>query len=214
MPKAVHPPVLLVAITGGSGAGKSWLANRLRAGLRGKAIHLSMDNFYRDRSGVPALRRAKINFDDPRAMDWREVERVTADLAQGRSSQAPIYDFKTHTRLSRSQVIEAKPVVIMEGLWLLRRRALRKMFSLRVFLYCPTRVRLRRRLTRDVATRDRSRKSIESQFRNTVEPMHQKYVDSQQQWADLVIHSGDTRSARLVLNRIRALRANQQHGID
>src|SRR6266478_8182760 len=53
----------LIAIAGGSGSGKTWLAEKLLAILRGKAAHLSLDDFYRDRSHLSPARRAKLNFD-------------------------------------------------------------------------------------------------------------------------------------------------------
>src|SRR5689334_19369399 len=45
---AVKP--LLVAIVGGSGSGKTWLAKKLQAALGDRAARLSLDDFYRDRS--------------------------------------------------------------------------------------------------------------------------------------------------------------------
>ena len=69
-------PPLLVAIVGGSGAGKSWLAERLHRRLGARAARLSLDDFYRDRSHLPPGRREKLNFDHPRSIDWRSAERV------------------------------------------------------------------------------------------------------------------------------------------
>ncbi len=70
-----HSP-RLVALVGGSGAGKSWLADRLQRALGTDAGRLSLDDFYYDRSHLPPKRRAHVNFDHPRAIDWRSVERA------------------------------------------------------------------------------------------------------------------------------------------
>jgi uridine kinase len=178
---------LLVAIVGGSGSGKSWLADKLQSALGRNAIRLSLDDFYRDRSHLSPAQRAKINFDNPAAIDWPAFQRVLDSCLRWRKAQVPCYDFKTHCRLARSQVLKPKPIMLVEGLWLLRSPRIRKHFGFRIFLDSPMHLRLRRRLDRDVANRGRSPKSVEDQFRKTVEPMHRRFVLPQMQWSDVVL---------------------------
>jgi uridine kinase len=178
---------LLVAIVGGSGSGKTWLADKLQAALGRKAGRLSLDDFYLDRSSLPLAQRAKINFDHPRAIDWAGVERVLRDCRAGKPSQVPCYDFKTHARLRSTTLLRPTQVILVDGLWLLRSPSLRRRFGLRVFLECPASLRLRRRLARDVAARGRSRASVTSQFWKTVQPMHRKHVAPQACWANVIL---------------------------
>src|SRR5512140_3253218 len=89
---------LLVAIVGGSGSGKTWLARRLQRRLAPEAARVSLDDFYRDRSRLSPARRARLNFDHPRSIDWAEFERVLGRLSAGRSARVPRYDFRTHCR--------------------------------------------------------------------------------------------------------------------
>ena len=177
----------LVAIVGGSGSGKSWLASRLERALNPNAARLSLDDFYRDRSHLPPARRARINFDQPGAIDWDAVETAVQALARGRAARVPLYDFKTHSRLNGFKVVPAKRVVLMDGLWLLRRPSLRRLFGLGIFIECPTPTRLRRRLQRDRGSRGRTRASVLAQFWGTVEPMHDRYVAPQARYAEAVI---------------------------
>src|SRR5215471_9198106 len=97
-------PRLLVAIVGGSGSGKTWLAERLKTKLRGKAAHLSLDNFYRDRSHLSPSRRARVNFDNPASIDWQTLRRVLSAVLRSRRTRLPGYDFKTHCRTRRQRV--------------------------------------------------------------------------------------------------------------
>lgn len=184
--KSKTPP-LLVAIVGGSGAGKTWLAKKLQAALGRKAARVSLDDFYRDRSHMPLARRARINFDHPRAIDWVAAERVLRKYLIGHAVRLPGYDFGTHCRLARTKVLRSKPVLIVDGLWLFRRRSLRRLFDLRIFIDCPTRTRWGRRLARDLSSRGRNRASVYRQFWETVEPMHGRFVAPQQRWADVVL---------------------------
>jgi uridine kinase len=179
----------LIAIVGGSGAGKSWLADQLHR-IIGKGVsRLSLDDFYRDRSSLAPTRRDKINFDHPRAIDWPSVEQVLRDCQSGRPAHLPRYDFSTHTRSSHADLWQPTPLIIMDGLWLLHRPAVRRRFDFRIFIDCPARLRLRRRLERDATERGRTPASVRRQFSTTVAPMHQRYVEPQARWADVVLTS-------------------------
>jgi uridine kinase len=177
----------LIAIVGGSGAGKGWLAGRLRRLLGEQACHLSLDSFYRDRAHLAPRRRGSLNFDTPRAIDWDSAERTLRDCRAGRPTPVPRYDFTTHRRLPAAKLWKPKPLVLVEGLSLLVRPPVRRLFDLKIYLDCPSELRLGRRVTRDVAERGRSPGMVQRQFRDTVAPMHARYVEPQQQWADLIL---------------------------
>jgi uridine kinase len=178
---------VLIALVGGSGAGKSWLARQLQTTLKVPSARVSLDDFYRDQSHLPRPLRARVNFDHPRAIDWRLAEAMLRACRDGRAVQMPRYSFRTHTRLRKSQVLTPKPVILVDGLWLLWRERLRRLFDLRIFVHCPARLRLRRRLERDLAGRGRDESSVRRQFQETVAPMHKRFVAPQAAWADVVL---------------------------
>ena len=86
----------IVGIAGGSCAGKTWLADRLSEPSGNDAVRISLDSFYLDRSYLSAGRRALLNFDHPRAIDWRSLERVLRKCAAREQFSVPRYDFATH----------------------------------------------------------------------------------------------------------------------
>jgi uridine kinase len=182
-----RPTTRLVAIVGGSGAGKTYLANELKKELGKDALVLSLDNFYLDRSHVPATRRARCNFDDPRSIDWECLERTLKQLMNRKPARIPCYDFATHCRHPHVAEIKPKPIIIVDGLWLLRRPTLRRLFDCKIFIECHTRLRLERRMRRDVVERGRTEDSVCEQFIETVAPMHKKFVQTQKQWADVIL---------------------------
>jgi len=201
----------LIAIVGGSGSGKSWLAEKLRNAFAPHASRLSLDDFYQDRSHLSASRRAKLNFDHPRAIDWLSLENALKHLSAGRLARVPEYDFATHCRRARWQELHPKRLIIIDGLWLLRRASLRKLFALTIYLDCPTRLRLQRRLARDLCWRGRTGSSVREQFWRTVEPMHARHVAPQARWADIILHKSCTARDILVIeDRLRWLLANQE----
>jgi uridine kinase len=195
-----------IAIVGGSGAGKSWLANRMQQTFGMEAARLSLDDFYHDYSHVAASYRERINFDEPSAIDWMSLETVLRDCQMGCTAQSPRYDFSTHTRVAKPEAWIPRRLVFVEGLWLLWRPSVRAMFDFRVFLECPEDLRWRRRLQRDTTERGRTADSVREQFWNTVAPMHGRYVSPQMQWADMVLHQpvGETELTMLT-NAVREL---------
>lgn len=192
MPPAAIPMTaadrhVLIAVVGGSGAGKGWLVERLCRLLGRRACHLQLDDFYLDRSHLPMSERRRINFDEPRAIDWEAAERVLRDCRAGRGTSVPRYDFATHTRAPGHVPWELRPVVFVDGLWLLHPPAVRRLFDLSVYLDTPMALRHRRRLARDVAERGYTAGAIEHQLRTAVAPMHERYVEPQKPHADVVL---------------------------
>ncbi len=200
---------LLVAIVGGSGSGKSLLAKQLQAALGRNAARIVLDDFYRDRSSVPLTRRSRLNYDHPRSIDWDCAERALDDVSNGRPTPLPRYDFKTHCRMNRIAHLRPKPVALVDGLWLLLRRSLRRRFAMSIFIRCDPRTRLKRRLTRDCHSRGRTAQSVREQFTSCVEPMHARFVVPQERWADVIL-KGDF-GAREVQYLTRRLRARLEH---
>jgi uridine kinase len=177
----------LVAIAGGSGSGKSWLTDRLQKIFGGNIARLSLDDFYLDRSHLSASRREQINYDHPCSIDWARVEQVLQDCRAGLPGRLPRYDFKTHTRMAGEKICHPKALILMDGLWLLLYPAIRRLFHFSIFIDCSERLRLRRRLARDLAERGRSGPSIRRQFKETVSPMHDQFVAPQAPWANVVL---------------------------
>ncbi|HEY3860277.1 MAG TPA: uridine kinase [Verrucomicrobiae bacterium] len=177
----------LVALAGGSGAGKTWLAARLREILGCPATHLSLDDFYHDQSHLARSERERVNYDHPRAIDWRLAQAVLQSFRDGESVLMPQYSFKTHTRKRTFKTVRPRPVILVDGLWPWWRPGLRRLFDVRVFVDCPERLRLERRLERDMAARGRDGGSVRRQFEETVAPMHERFVAPQAEWADVVL---------------------------
>lgn len=173
----IHPR--FIAVVGGSGSGKSWLAARMQAQLGRDSGLLSLDDFYRDLGHLPETARDGVNFDDPAAIDWDAVRGVMDGLAGGTPVRIPGYDFATHTRQAATRAMPPVRFVLMEGLWLLHHAWLRERFDLSVFVECAEDERMRRRIERDVLARGRTAESVRRQFADHVQPMHLRFVEPQ-----------------------------------
>ena len=201
-----RPPVTLVAIAGGSGSGKTWLARRLQRALGAKAVLVSLDNFYRDLSHLRPEHRRNTNFDHPAAIDWPGVKAFLATLQRGDPAILPRYDFTTHTRLPKPRRWQRRRIVLLEGLWPLRSAGLRRLLDFGIYVACPEALRLERRLQRDQQERGRSRASVLRQFRQQVAPMHRRFVEPQARHADVVLQEPPTTATvRALAARIRLI---------
>ena len=174
MKKPVH-----VAVVGGSGSGKTWLAEKLAITLAPRAARLSLDDFYRDLSPLPLAERERVNFDNPAAIDWEALRAVTSKMRVNESLALPDYDFATHTRRITPRNFLPPPLVIWDGLWLLHHEWLRAQFALTIFVECGADERFRRRAERDTRERGRSLESVRCQFFEHVQPMHERFVEPQ-----------------------------------
>ncbi|MEO8616389.1 MAG: uridine kinase [Luteolibacter sp.] len=179
----------LIAVVGGSGSGKTWLAAKLAGWFGGEAVHLCLDNFYRDLGHLSGPEREDVNFDDPGAIDWDALQTVLESLERGEVAQVPVYDFAEHVRKRDFVEVESRRVVVLEGLWLLHPEWLREKFALSVFVDCPEEVRLLRRMERDVITRGRTEESVRKQFAEHVQPMHARFVEPQRERSMLCVSS-------------------------
>jgi uridine kinase len=133
-----RPPRLgdirLVAIDGPSGAGKTWFAARLAAGLGGAPV-IHTDDL--------------LDGWDDQFTSWPRIERLAlSPLRAGRAARYRAYSWDTGDFTGPPVVIEPAPVVLLEGVGSARRLS-RPQLSLTVFVTAPPELRRQRTIERD-----------------------------------------------------------------
>lgn len=198
---------LVIGIAGGTGSGKTTLAQRLVAELSSGVTLLEHDWYYRDRSGVPASEREGINYDEPAALDNALLAQHLAALRAGRAVECPQYDFATHTRKSETRALQPAPIVAVDGILLFAIPELCDAFDLRIFVDTDDDIRLLRRIRRDIVDRRRDIASIQSQYYATVRPMHLLHVAPSKRRAHLVVPEGGENAQALdvIVGRLKYL---------
>lgn len=177
--------LFLIAITGGSGAGKTTLARALAHKLGATVI--AEDDYYRCATTIRDFDAAFQNFDAPDAKDHDLLRRHLAAAKDGLAFDKPLYDLVTHRRLAETERVAPAHALIVEGIHLLVASDLRALFDLKVFIDADEALRLGRRMIRDVEARGRSPRSVLTQFFANVRPMHETHVAPQRAHADLVL---------------------------
>jgi uridine kinase len=177
----------IIAITGGSGAGKTTLARAL--GRQLDAAVVAEDDYYQCASVIADFDAATHNFDTPLAKDHALLlEHMTAARA-GVAFDKPVYDLASHRRLPIPERINPGAYLIVEGIHLLTAPELRAAFDVSVFIDADEALRLGRRMIRDVEARGRTPRAVMAQFFASVRPMHEAHVEPQRAIADIVLAS-------------------------
>ena len=178
----------ICGISGGSGAGKTTLAVHViqRLGID-RVSPLAFDAYYRDLSHITMQERMLVNYDHPDSLDHELFTEHLAALRAGRSIEVPEYDFATHCRTGACLHVEARELVVLDGILLLAFPDVRELLDYAVFIDVPEDIRLERRIKRDVAHRGRRPDDVRRQFAATVAPMHDRYVQPHRDSADRVV---------------------------
>ena len=179
---------MIIGICGGTGSGKTTIARSIVDAIgERRVVLLEQDSYYRNLADMPLDERHQANFDHPDSLDSDMLVNHILRLKQGLSVEMPLYDFKTHTRSDEIDVIEPKPVVIVEGILIFAEPRVLDLLDVRVFVDTPDDIRLIRRLRRDVIERGRTFERTLDQYERTIRPMHFEFVEPSKRHADIII---------------------------
>lgn len=191
--------ICIVGIAGGSASGKTTIVNQLKEYFGDHIAVISHDSYYKAHDDLDYEERCKLNYDHPNAF---ETERLVNDvklLKAGRAVDIPVYDFSVHNRVPKTERIEPKQVVVVEGILILESKELRDLMDVKVYVDTDADERLMRRMKRDMVERARSVESVLSQYSETVKPMHEQFVEPSKKYADIIIPRGGENSTGIYI---------------
>ena len=198
---------LVIGIAGGSGSGKSTVADALASALPPRAVAtLRHDSYYRDRPDLSLEQRNRVNYDHPESLETSLLIQHLQHLKAGNAVEVPLYDFKTHRRQPTTERLDPAPIIIVEGILVFVDEHLRRELDIKIFVDTEADIRAIRRIRRDMRQRGRDFESVRKQYYETVRPMHVEFVEPSKRTADLIIpEGGENRVAIDVLvARLRA----------
>ena len=180
--------MVIVAIAGGTGSGKTTLAKKIIDSYQNiKINYLSLDSYYKDFSQMSFTERSKINFDHPDSIDFDLFYQQINEYLTGSDIKTPTYSYKRHKRLKKKCNLRQGDLLIVDGILILLKKSIRDFFDLSIFLKVNSSERLKRRIRRDINERGRSKIEISDRFYNMIKPMHKKYVKPSENFADVVL---------------------------
>ncbi len=147
-----------VGITGPSGSGKSTLAEAVCA-THGNAVIVQQDWYFRNAADCPP----EANFCEPRWLHVNELVRDVARLSNGMPTDVPVMDFATFERRGTKSIAPA-PLVILEGMTILRIPELDALLAARFYVDCDLATIAARKRSRDTLVRQKSVEIVNAQL--------------------------------------------------
>lgn len=182
---------ILIGIAGGTGSGKTLVAQNIYTELGSdRVVILCQDSYYKDLGHLPQEERNAQNFDHPDAIDSELLIEQVKTLLQGKSIQQPVYDFVTHTRTNETKTIGPHTIIVLEGILILDNPELRNLMDMKIYVDTDPDIRFIRRLRRDILERGRSLESVIQQYEESVRPMHLQFVEPSKRFADIIVPEG------------------------
>lgn len=190
---------ILIGIAGGTGSGKTTLAQNIYEAFQDQAVLISQDAYYVELSNLTISEKAKHNFDHPSSLDFDLLREHLIDLVGDRPIEQPIYSFHTHSREKETKWIEPAELIIVEGILLFAAPEVRDLFDVKIYVDTDDDIRVLRRIERDIKERSRDFESVKNQYIATVKPMHDAFVEPSKQYADIIIPRGGRNQVALSL---------------
>jgi len=181
----------IIGIAGGTGSGKTTVVRKVIESLpKNEVAIIPQDSYYKDNSHLPIEERQEINFDHPRSLEFRLLIEHIKKLKAGEEIQQPIYSYLTCMRSEETIPVEAKKVIIVEGILILQNSQLRDLMDVKVYVDADNDDRLMRVIQRDLIERGRSVNKVLERYEKTVKPMHLQFVEPTKRYADVIIPQG------------------------
>ena len=178
----------IIGICGGSGSGKTTLANNLKQHFGCKKMaYIGCDSYYKKNNHLSFKKRSKLNFDHPDLIDFELLFDDLNSLKNLEKIYIPKYSYKTHKRLKTKRPLNPKSLIVLEGLHILYDNRILNLIDYCIFLDLDYKIRLKRRIKRDIMSRNRTKEDTVRRFLQMSEPMYKKYIKSKKTKADLIL---------------------------
>lgn len=183
--------MIVIGIAGGTGSGKTTVVNKIINALpQGEVAVIPQDSYYKDLSHLDPAERAKVNFDEPDAIEWTLLVEQLRRLKDGCAVEMPTYSYLTCTRQEQTVHVEPRDVVIVEGILVLNDEVLRSMMDVKVFVDADADDRLIRVIARDCISRGRTPQMVIDRYQAVLKPMHEQYIEPSKRYADIIVPQG------------------------
>ena len=177
----------IVAVTGGSGCGKTLFTDLLVERLQKKTAVLPLDCYYKDRPDQ--IPNDKYDFDSPQAFDFDLYHQHINLLNTGESVQMPHFGYDKGKRESVFTEIFPEEYLIIEGMHVLLFPKIRELISFSFLMDSPLDVAVCRRCIRDMQEYDVTAEYSLNQFLKFVRPAYFEYILPAKKHSDIIVEN-------------------------
>lgn len=162
-----------------------------------EASLLSMDNYYVDISKQKKDAEGVEDFDRLESIDHTQYIQDLKKLIAGQSISFKEYTFNNGGSEAKTITIESKPVILVEGIFVLHVEEIRELLDLKLYIEAPHYLMMKRRIIRDANERGYDLNDVLYRYEHHVTPSYKKYIEPSKRWADLIIPNHDNFDAAL-----------------
>jgi len=181
----------LIAISGGTGSGKTTFVQNLTSKLDNKKVAIiSQDCYYKHCPKKTIEQRKKVNYDHPDSIEWSLLIKHLDALNKGKEVDIPQYSFKTNLRLKNTIRLKPKNIIILEGILILSQQKVVERSKLKIFVDCDADERILRVAQRDVNERGWQMNEIADRYVKMIKPMHDFFIEPSKKHANIVVPKG------------------------
>ena len=190
----------LIGISGGSGGGKTSVANILYKYLgKENCLLFSMDTYYKNLTPEQEKNLNNYNFDNPDALDLDLLSEHLTNLMNWKSIDMPTYDFSTNSRQKETIHLNPNKFIIFEGILAFHDKRIRDLMDLKLFIDLDDDIRLSRRIFRDILSRGRKMEDVIERYHKFVKPAYNHFIKPTKQYADIIIPRGGSNTVAIGL---------------
>lgn len=198
----------MVGVCGGSGSGKTSVANIIFKSFgEENCLLFSMDMYYKGPTPEERKHLSDYNFDHPNALDLDLLSKHLSMLMNGESIDMPIYSFNGSYRTKDTTKVRPKRLIIFEGILAFYDKRMRDLMDMKVFVDLDSDIRLARRCYRDIKDRGRGLDTIIERYHKFVKPAFSLFIEPTKKYADIIIPRGaeNTQAVDLVRLHLKSL---------
>lgn len=184
------PDPVIIGIAGGTGSGKSTIADAIIRDVVDDITIITQDAYYKSFIDKSFAEREKINYDHPATFDNNLLIEHIKELKKRNPIKMPIYDYASHLRTDKTIELLPSKIIIIEGILIFENPELRDLMDIKIFVDTNADIRILRRIKRDMSERERDLNSVIQQYLTTVRPMHIEFVEPSKKYADVIIPEG------------------------
>jgi len=178
--------VKIIAVTGGSGCGKTFFTKLLVKRLS-RSVVLPLDSYYFD---IPEqIPTDKYDFDVPNAFDFKLFRLHVESLFHGDQVQKPNFCYDSGKRLADRTLLKPEEYIIIEGLHVLLYPDIRDKVTFSFYLESPLDVAVSRRCLRDINEHSVTAEHSINQYLKFVRPVFFELIQPTKKFANLVVEN-------------------------